>query len=280
MSDVAVLTWEGCAWTEVMPVLSMIPGAQVIGTGPARVREGFTVLPTPLAHAALIVVPGGELDAAWDDEALLDAIRAAPRVAGICNGALLLARAGRLEGRRATHTAHPPYATRPEWTALLDAAEPALEGCTFVDEDVVIDGDLTTAKPWAAIEFAKTLASSLVGRDEASRQARYLRGCRDLPGEEPSVRWAAFLAPVDGVAATRAQVHAHVEHLRDLERRGRLVLAGPFADKSGGLVVFRAVDEAEANAILARDPFVAEGVRVATVRRWTLSSADNDHMGG
>ncbi len=280
MDDVAVLAWEGCAWSEVMPVLSMLPAARVMGTGTARVREGFTLSPEPLAPTALLVVPGGELDAAWEDTALLDAIRAAPRVAGICNGALMLARAGRLQGRRATHTAHAPYATRPQWSALLDAAEPALAGSSYVDEDVVVDGDVVTAKPWAAIDFAKTLASSLVGRDEAARQARYLRGCRDLPGEDPHARWAAFLAPVPGVATTRAQVHAHVEHLRELERRGRLVLAGPFDDRSGGMVVFRAIDEAEANAILARDPFVVEGVRVATLRRWSLSCADNDHMGG
>ncbi|MBM4368112.1 MAG: hypothetical protein FJ102_18010 [Deltaproteobacteria bacterium] len=109
--------------------------------------------------------------------------------------------------------------------------------------------------------------------------ARYQRGCRDLAGEDPHARWAAFLAPVSGVATTRAQVRAHVVYLRALERAGRLVLAGPFDDGSGGLVVFRAVDRAEAEQILARDPFVAEGVRVATLRRWSLSNADNDHLG-
>lgn len=279
MQSIAVLAWQGCAWGEVMPALTLLEGARVMGAGSVRVREGFVLQTEPLGHADLLIVPGGELDAAWEDEALLAVIRTAPAVAGICNGALLIARAGRAVDRRVTHTAHAPWATRPEWAQLLAAAEPALAGSHYVDEDVVIDGDVLTAKPWAAIPFAQALAERVLPREEAARRARYLRGTRDLPGEDPYQRWACFFAPIPGVVASREQVDAHIEHLRGLERTGRLALAGPFGDGSGGLVVFRARDEAEAQALVARDPFATEGVRTLTLRRWMLSCADNDHMG-
>ncbi len=40
-----------------------------------------------------------------------------------------------------------------------------LSGCVFVDQSVVVDGNLTTAQgPAAALEFALTLVERLAGR--------------------------------------------------------------------------------------------------------------------
>ncbi|MEW6713265.1 MAG: DJ-1/PfpI family protein, partial [Candidatus Riflebacteria bacterium] len=79
-------------------------------------------------------------------------------VGGICNGALVLANAGILSNRRCTHTAIPKYAPIPEFQELLDFAEPRFAESVYVDEDVVVDGRLITAKPWAHELFAKRMA--------------------------------------------------------------------------------------------------------------------------
>jgi len=52
----------------------------------------------------------------------------------------------------------------------------------------------------------------------------------------------------------------HLARLQQLEREGRVVLAGPFADKSGSLIVFEAATIEEAEAFAAGDPYVREGV--------------------
>ena len=246
--------------------------------------EGYTLLASPLPAGApsLLVVPGGDLESAWNDEPLLAWLRGTSptRLGAICHGVVLLGRAGLLKGRRVTHTSVRRYAPSPECDDLLATVGPALSGSTYVDEDVVADGDLVTAKPWAALAFAKVLAEPTLGRDEAARRARYHAGCRDFPAEDPHGRWVIHLSPVPGRAASREDVRAHVVYLRALECTGRLSMAGPFADGSGGMLVVRAATRDEASAILQADPFVQRGVRVAALRQWNLSNADNDHMGG
>lgn len=59
----------------------------------------------------------------------------------------------------------------------------------------------------------------------------------------------------------RPQVRpAHLEHLAPLAAAGRLRLAGPFLDRTGSLIVVDAASLADAWAIVARDPYVTEGI--------------------
>ncbi len=57
----------------------------------------------------------------------------------------------------------------------------------------------------------------------------------------------------------------HLEHLRELERLGKIKFAGPiFADDGatpvGSIVIFESEDLASARAHCAQDPYVLEGV--------------------
>lgn len=64
---------------------------------------------------------------------------------------------------------------------------------------------------------------------------------------------------------------AHREHLHALAAQGKLLMAGPFADESGGLIIFEAEDEAEVAGFMANDPFTTEGVFATTeIRSWIL----------
>ncbi|MBQ1028017.1 YciI family protein [Micromonospora sp. C95] len=61
---------------------------------------------------------------------------------------------------------------------------------------------------------------------------------------------------------------AHRDRLRALHEQGALLLAGPWDDDSGALLVFTG-DRAEVDRLLAEDPyFTTAGVRVVAVRGW------------
>lgn len=61
---------------------------------------------------------------------------------------------------------------------------------------------------------------------------------------------------------------AHRTVLGELHRQGRLVMAGPWRDDSGALLVFD-TDAAGIAEVLAGDPYYrAPGVTVASVREW------------
>jgi uncharacterized protein len=59
----------------------------------------------------------------------------------------------------------------------------------------------------------------------------------------------------------RPQVRqAHLDNLRPLAQRGQVVLAGPFTDGSGSLIVVDMESEAQAQAFAQSDPYVKQGV--------------------
>ncbi len=292
-----VVVFPGCAYLEIAtavawqsdhgPVVFASPDGAAVRTGDGvRLEAELDFTRALEGSPRCVLVPGGDLEAVAHDLALVALLRAhAARegvvLGGICNGALLLARAGLLDGRSCTHTAVDRYAPLPEWAELRAYAAPLLERTRYVDRPVVTDGRIVTAKPWAAIAFAAQLGV-LLGTDtsiEAARRASYLRGERLGPSEEPLVRYAIHLRATEGAQLDRALVEAHVAFLRELDEDGALVLAGPIEGRAEGLVVVRASDLDEARRIAARDPFVVSGARSAEVLAWSISSEANGHMG-
>ncbi len=80
------------------------------------------------------------------------------------------------------------------------------------------------------------------------------------------------------IVVDRAAYEPHLpDHLRYLERlniEGSLVLSGPFADRSGGMILVRAGSFAEARAMAEADPLVASGVDTYDLREWRLTAGD------
>jgi transcriptional regulator GlxA family with amidase domain len=138
-----------------------------------RVTGGLDILPAHSFGDApridLLVVPGGlGTRPLLKDEATLDWIRRVSRdarkTASVCTGALLLARAGLLQGRRATT----------HWGALdllesLDSGVRVERQLRFVD-----DGIVTSAGVAAGIDMAFHLVETLFGREVAEDTARYV----------------------------------------------------------------------------------------------------------
>jgi uncharacterized protein len=62
-------------------------------------------------------------------------------------------------------------------------------------------------------------------------------------------------------ARLRPQVRqAHLDNLRPLVERGKVVLAGPFTDGSGSLIVIDMDSEEQAVSFAKSDPYVTRGV--------------------
>jgi uncharacterized protein YciI len=71
---------------------------------------------------------------------------------------------------------------------------------------------------------------------------------------------------------------AHRERLARLCAEGTLLMAGPWADDSGALLIFR-TDEPGLREIVAADPYYSTpGVTVVGYRRWTPLPLDDRHV--
>ena len=63
-------------------------------------------------------------------------------------------------------------------------------------------------------------------------------------------------------------IEQHYAFLDSLRQQGKLELAGPFTDKSGGAYLIRASNLEEAKALAFSDPLHTTGSSVVTVYEW------------
>lgn len=63
----------------------------------------------------------------------------------------------------------------------------------------------------------------------------------------------------------------HRVYLRGLIESGKLVIAGPFLDDSGGLIVYNVDSEEEVEQVIKADPFYKGGVfQTWVIRPWRI----------
>ena len=64
----------------------------------------------------------------------------------------------------------------------------------------------------------------------------------------------------------------HLAHLDKLKADGSLVLAGPLADLSGGIIVLSAADQEAAQALVDQDPYTRLDVtKDRLLREWKIT---------
>jgi uncharacterized protein len=68
----------------------------------------------------------------------------------------------------------------------------------------------------------------------------------------------------------------HTRHLRELNDEGKLVLGGPFADHSGGLLILNCRDQSAAETIMSVDPLIVSGTSTFRVHAWLIGDTDNN----
>ena len=64
----------------------------------------------------------------------------------------------------------------------------------------------------------------------------------------------------DGQAKRKLYRQAHLDRMDPLDKAGKVLLAGPFTDKAGSLIVLNMVSLEEVHAFLKDDPYVTQGV--------------------
>lgn len=107
----------------------------------------------PDEYEYIIVVGGSGSPTLLNYSEVLDLVSNAKNTAAICLGPIVLAKAGVLEGKKAT-----VFKTSESLAALEDG------GATFVDKSLVVDGKLVTANgPGAAEEFGEKLVEIIKG---------------------------------------------------------------------------------------------------------------------
>lgn len=221
-----LLLYPGAILHEVSLATDLLGEVEVATPDGAPFRDGCGLrVQADLAYAAVeaaryraVLVPGGDPGEVIEDEQLHRCLREAHAagavVGGICAGALVLAAAGLLAGRRATHNYRAPWAS-PE---IAQAVARFWEGAE-IDPDpqalLASDERVITALPNGAIDFALAVALSAgaLEAEQATFLARYHRG-QAGPGEaagpptrQPRPEWSPV--PHEGCAGVAARVLLH-----------------------------------------------------------------------
>ncbi|MFW9908828.1 MAG: DJ-1/PfpI family protein [Candidatus Thorarchaeota archaeon] len=105
------------------------------------------------ADIDLLLIPGGEPKSYKNRDDVQNLIqiihsRGTP-IAAICGGPEFLAQAGVIKNRRITHSHEPEYGSR------------VFHESTITNEDVVVDGNIITARGQAYVEFAVEIGKQL-----------------------------------------------------------------------------------------------------------------------
>jgi transcriptional regulator GlxA family with amidase domain len=177
----------------------------VPASGGLRVHAAFGTDLAPEGIDTLVVAGGVGVDDARGDTALVDwvaqAARTARRVASVCSGALLLAEAGVLEGRRVTTHWGREEQLRTEYPGLAVDCDPIF----------VQDGNVwTSAGVTAGMDLALALVEDDHGREAAHAVARELVMFLRRPGGQSQFSvplWSAQPA-TDPVRAAVSSVQA------------------------------------------------------------------------
>jgi 4-methyl-5(b-hydroxyethyl)-thiazole monophosphate biosynthesis len=170
MASVLIPLAQGCEELEAVTVVDLLrrAGIHVVTAGldeqPVRASRGVVLLPDMTLEQALqsdydmVVLPGGlpGADHLGDDPriiGLLKEMAAADKyTAAICAAPRVLARAGLLEGKRAT-----------SYPGALETA--AVPGLDYSEESIVTDGNVVTSRgPGTAMDFALHLIELLAGK--------------------------------------------------------------------------------------------------------------------
>jgi 4-methyl-5(b-hydroxyethyl)-thiazole monophosphate biosynthesis len=172
MASVLVPLAQGCEELEAITVVDLLrrAGIDVVTAGlddrPVRASRGSVLLADMSLEQALqgdydmVVLPGGlpGADHLDNDERVHDLLKSMAGSGGytaaICAAPKVLARAGLLQGKRATSY---PGAFAPE----------SVPGLEYVDQAVVTDGKVITSRgPGTAMDFALELIETLAGREK------------------------------------------------------------------------------------------------------------------
>ena len=189
---VHVLLYDNFCMFEIAPALTWLSKFQIEAVA-LEGREhrsdcGLMVRPERTIGALgeelpdILVIPGGSpekylgnLPSPSSAEPLFDYLRRMTEqgrlIAAICGGPDFLARAGLLKGRRCTH-------------GFEKGTPPSFEGAEIVDQPVVVDGSIITARGNAFLRFGLVIMDTLSlfdNNEERETDIAWLAGSSEFP---------------------------------------------------------------------------------------------------
>ncbi|TDN57917.1 YciI family protein [Paraburkholderia sp. BL10I2N1] len=155
--------------------------------------------------------------------------------------------------------------------ASKEEAETLVQGDPFVLNGAIADYRLSE---WTVLNSnLELLAAALVAKDRrvAPKESR-ASGATPFDSVAHAARtyvnYAKYVADRSQVARVRP---AHRSYARTIKANGELIMAGPFADDSGALFIYRAQSKDEAMALVLEDPYHAAGVfETFALSEWRL----------
>jgi transcriptional regulator GlxA family with amidase domain len=189
--EVAVLLYPGCIFFEVALAAETLTRSFAIRyytpDGKPHEASNAAVVASSGDYQALseaaplaVLIPGGDPQSILLPEnlarhALQMSASHGALLAGICAGNLVLAASGLLRGRRGTHN----YTLEHAAPEKVQATAPVWEGMAFERANLVQDGRIITAQPWAYRQYAATVARELgVLTASEARELEEYTACR------------------------------------------------------------------------------------------------------
>lgn len=133
---------------------------------------------------------------------------------------------------------------------------------------------------WTVLDSnLELLAASLVPADrrappKASPGSGATPVAPDAHAARTYVNYATYVSDRAHVDRVRP---AHDAYARTIKAKGQLLMAGPFADGSGALTIYRARSKDEAMALVLADPYHAEGaIETYALSEWRLFGLNAD----
>ncbi|CAG2155916.1 hypothetical protein LMG31506_05528 [Cupriavidus yeoncheonensis] len=157
--------------------------------------------------------------------------------------------------------------------ASQQEAETLVQSDPFVLQGAIADYRLAE---WAVLSRnvdVESLAAKLVTADRhAPSKEPHASGATPVGPDAHSARlyvnYAKYVSDHSRILRARP---AHRSYAQAIRAKGALIIAGPFADDSGALLIYQAKSKDEAMALISEDPYQAEGVYEATaLSEWRL----------
>lgn len=155
--------------------------------------------------------------------------------------------------------------------ASKEEAETLAQRDPFVLNGAIADYRLSE---WTVLNSnPELLAAALVATDQrVALKGQHESGATpsdsDVQAARTYVNYAKYVSDRSRLERVRL---AHRSYARTIKANGKLIMAGPFADDSGALFIYRAQSKDEAMALALSDPYHAEGVfETFALSEWRL----------
>jgi uncharacterized protein YciI len=87
-----------------------------------------------------------------------------------------------------------------------------------------------------------------------------------------------LLKSIPGKPLSPEVIGLHAAHLAELDKDGKLVLAGPVPERAMGLIVLRTASAAEAKVVADDDPLIRGGYQTYEIGTWLMSNRENGYQ--